>query len=333
MYTQNQQILSALGPLAEIYNHPDVLEIMVDSPDQVLVERAGQLVDSGVKLASSAEILQLIDALLALTGEKADPGETILSIAFPASEARGMAVLPPTALQGPCLVIRKLMNSGALTWEKLIEYNSVTRELVDFLSQSVNAGVNILIAGGTGSGKTTVANRIAELIPPQARLVVAEASHELQIKHPRAVFLEANRQRGVTIHDLIHTASKIRPDWLICGEMLGSEAMLAVEKLGRGYSGMTTIHANSPEDALARLEAMCLTANIGLGLAEIRGLIAGAIRCITYQQRMPDGRRKVTEVAELLGLDNGRYVLNRLFRYNPEIDRLESTGTVASWIS
>jgi pilus assembly protein CpaF len=326
------QVLAALGPLAKLYADPDVLEIMVDSPQRILVERRGKLEDAGVSFDSAAQIYTMVNTLLDISGEPTEPDQSILSLTFPNSEARGVVVLPPTALEGPCVVIRKLMNVGFLTWERLVEYQSVTQELVDLLQSTVDAEVNLLIAGGTGSGKTTVANRIAELIHPEARLVIVEAFHELQVHHPRAVYLEANRRRGVTIHDLIQTASKMRPDWLIFGEMLGSEAMLAVEKLGQGYSGMTTIHANSPEDALARLEAMCLTANMGLGLGEIRNLIGGAIRLVTFQQRLPDGRRKITEVAELLGIENGRYILERLFRYHPDTDRIEATGVKASWM-
>lgn len=331
MVTRAAKVLSALGPLAELYADPDVLEMMVDAPDRVLVERRGRLVDAGVTFESQEAIRKVIDALLALNDEAASPGDTILQIHFPEGAARGVAVLPPTALQGPCLVIRKLMNIGWISWDQLIEWGSVTPEAVDFLRQAVRAPANILVAGGTGSGKTTVANRIAELIPAEDRLVIVENDHEMQIRHPRAVYLEAASQKGISIQQLIDVGSMMRPDWLVIGELTGAEAMRAVEVLGRGFSGITTIHANSLEDALARLEAMCLTANMGLGLVEIRSLIASAIQVVCYQKRLPDGKRKFTEIAEIRGVEHGRFTIERLFRYNPDSDRLEQTGSTPVW--
>jgi pilus assembly protein CpaF len=269
----------------------------------------------------------VIDALLALSGEAPRGGETIRAIRFPGGEARGMAVLPPTALEGPCLVIRKLMNIAAITWEQLVSWGSVTQEVVDFLQSAVDGGVNILVAGGTASGKTTVLNRIGEMIAAEQRLVVVENFHELQIRHPRAVYLEA--AGAVRVSELIHTAGLMRPDWLVFSELNGAEAMTAIEMLGKGYSGLTTIHANNLEDALARLEAMCLTANLGLGLLEIRGLIAAGIQLVCYQKRLADGRRKIVDVAELRGVEKGQYVLERLFRYAEGNGRLERTARAA----
>jgi pilus assembly protein CpaF len=182
-----------------------------------------------------------------------------------------------------------------------------------------------------GSGKTTVANRIAELIPPENRLVIVESLHELQINHPRALYLEAGSSPETSISDLILTGSIMRPDWLIIGELIGAEAMKAIEVMSHGHTALTTLHANSPEDALARLEAMCLMANLGLGLDEIRILIAAAIQLITFQRHMPDGSRKMLEIVELRGVENGRFVLERLFRFEADQGRLVSTGIKPGW--
>lgn len=335
MITDSEKILAALGPLAGLYADPDVLEIMVDTPERVLVERRGHLEDAGLSLGSPEAIRAVIDALLALNEDSSTPGAkqggTILPIRFAGSEARGVAVLPPTALQGPCLVIRKLVRINPITWEMLLEYGSISRAAYEFLQRAVCVPVNILVAGGTGSGKTTFANRLAELIPGYARLVIVENIHELQIAHPRAVYLEAAGQPGASINELIQVGSIMRPDWLIIGELTGPEAMRAVEVLGRGHAGMTTVHANSLEDALARLEAMCLTAAMGLGLLEIRSLLAAAIQLVCYQKRLPNGRRKVVEIAEIRGVENGQLVVEPLFRYNSETDCLEATGVKASW--
>jgi pilus assembly protein CpaF len=332
MDPQTQKLHAALGPLAGLFDDPDVHDIMVDAPDRVLVDRNNRLENAGVTFSSEQAIQELIAALVALEGGQIKPGETVIQIYFPDRGTRGVAVLPPTVLQGPTLVIRKSMMARGITWEKLVEFGSVTQEAVDFIKQAVAAHVNILIAGGTFSGKTTIANLVAELISPEERLVVVEDQHNYQIHHPRAVFLEACRAEGVTINDLIRTGSNMRPDWLIVGELQGAEAMQVVEVFGRGYSGMTTIHANSLEDALMRLEAMCLTANMGLRLTEIRGLVAGALCLLCYQKYLPNGKRRIMEIAELRGVENGQYVLDRLFRYDPEQDLLAATGAKASWV-
>lgn len=325
------EILAALGPLAGLFADPEVLEIMVDGPERVLVERSGRLVDAEVRFESVEAVRAVIDDLLRFNpASRAEEG-TIRQIYFPGGQARGVAVLPPTALQGPCLVIRKLMNTGWISWEKLVEFGAITQEGLDFLTQAVRHPVNLLIAGGAGSGKTTMANRVAELVGPEERLVVVEKMHEMQIRHPRAVCLEAAGQTGATMDDLIRTAGMMRPDWLIIGELAGSEAMGAVEALGQGYSGMTILHANSLEDALMRLEAMCLTANLGLGLMEIRNLIAGAFQLVCYQKRLSNGRRVMAEMAEIRGVENGQYALERLFRYDEGEGRLKSTEMKPTW--
>jgi pilus assembly protein CpaF len=335
MYTR-ENFLKALGPLAPLYTEKDIQEIMVDAPERTLVEREGRLENVGRYFDSAGEIIKVIESLAGLTNGGQQPGETVWELSFPGGEVRALAVLPPTALNGPALVIRKLTINAQVTWENLIKWNSVTQEGRDFLQQALRVPVNLLVAGGTGSGKTTLANRILELLPAGERLIIVENNHEMQASHPMAVYLECGGSNHggldrMRMEDLIVTGSKMRPDWLVIGELLGAEAMRAVEVLGRGHSGLTTIHAESAEDALARLEAMCLTANLGLGLAEIRNLISAALRLITYQRRMPDGSRKLVEIVELRGLEQGRYVLERLFRFNPQTNRLEATGVKPGW--
>ena len=329
MDTKNLE--TALGPLASLYFDPAVLEIMVDSCDRTLVEKEGQLGDAGVKFASPEAIRAVVEALLALTGKQLNPADTIVHIPFPESQGRAVAIFPPTAIQGPHLVIRKLTNTSRIRWEKLVEWNSISQEAYEFLQRTMQLEINMLVVGGTGSGKTTLANRIAELIPPEKRLVIVEDFHELQIRHPRTVYLEAVTVPNVSVSDLIRTGSIMHPDWLIIGELIGAEAMTAMEIMSRGHTGMTTLHANSPEDALARLEGMCLMANLGLGLEEIRVLIAAAVQLITFQRHMPDGSRKMLEIIELRGVENGRFVLERLFRFDPGKERLVSTGVKPSW--
>ncbi len=328
-----QSILDALGPLAALYADPQVREIMVDSPDRVLAERvtqSGEMIeDTDIRFESPEALRAVIDAALALGGVQLGPTETIGDVRLPGSEARLLAVLPPTAIQGPCLVIRK-MSVTVFTWEDLIRFGFIPPEVRDLLLSAISARVNCLITGGTGAGKTTVANILAASISPDQRLVVAEPVQEFQLQHPRAVFLEAGGPGDVPFSELISAASKMRPDWLVIGELIGPESLRAMEVLSRGHTAIITTHANSPEDALTRLEALCLMANLGLGLSEIRALIASAIRMITCQQRLPRGRR-LTDIVELCGLENERYILQPLARYNPETDRTELTGIKPGW--
>jgi pilus assembly protein CpaF len=324
-----KDLLKALGPLAPLYSDPEVLEIMVDAPERVLVERSGRLEQAGVRFESPEALRAVIDAALALGDVRLAPGQTVGDVRL-SGAARMLAVLPPAAPQGPCLVIRKL-HPVTLTWEKVIELGAITREALDLLQGALRAHASVLIAGGMGSGKTTVANLLAEDIPPQERVLVVEEVHELQIRHPRAVFLEAAGPDKPTMTDLLSAAARMRPDWMVIGELYGPEAMRAFEIASRGHPVITTTHANSAEDALGRLEALCLMANLGLGLGEIRALVASAIQLITFQQRLPDGRRKVMQIVELRGLDNDRYVLQPLFRYDPAKDKLEPAGARPAW--
>ena len=326
-----EDYLRALGPLAALFADRAVSEIMVDSPERTLVEINGQLEQAAILFDSVEEILKVIHTLAELSGEPLQPEQTLVEFSFPEGEARGLAVLPPTALNGPVIVIYKMMQTGWITWEKLVEWGSVTAEALEFLKQAVRIPLNILIAGGTNSGKTTIANRVAELIPPEQRVIVVESVHEIQVRHPRSLYLQGGGPGKVTFEDLILASTRMRPDWLVLGEMRGAEAMKAVEVFSRGHTGITNIHAESAEDALGRLEALCLTANLGLGLGEIRSLVSAAFQLVLYQRRMPDGTRKIIDIVELRGLEGGRYRLERLFRFNPESSRLEPTGISPGW--
>jgi pilus assembly protein CpaF len=329
----DKDLLAALGPLAPLFSDPQVIEIMVDAPDRVLVGRQEQkgeeLQDASVSFSSHEALQSVIEAILGQAGVEPAAAQTIITARL-GDQARMLVVFPPTAPHGPHLVIRKLV-IPTLTWEQLIEFGAVAPQTLELIQAAIQARANMLIAGGPGSGKTTVASLVAGLIPAEERLIVVESAHELQIQHPRAVFLETGDAAELSLSDLLSAAAKMRPDWLVIGELIGPEAMRALEIINRGHSGMTTIHATSPEDALARLESMCLMANLGLGLGEIRALIASALRLITYQEMLPDGRRKIMQIVELCGLENERYVLQPLFRYDLAAQRFESTGIKPSW--
>ncbi len=326
-----QEILEALGPLAPLYQETAVSEIMVDAWDTVYVSRHGVLKAAEMRFASPEAFRATIDALMSLAVKMLSPQNPVAEMHLP-DEGRLIAVVPPVALNGPMMVIHKPL-PHKMTWERLFEYGSITPEGKEFLQNAVHAGVSILVGGGPASGKMTVTNMLAEMIPDDKRIVVAEQRHELNIEHPHCVWLQAaGGQTGITMPELLKTASRLRPDWLVVGELLGAEALHTMQEMSRGLSGLAPIHATSPEDALARLEMLCLMANLGLGLAEIRRLIAAAIQLITYQERLADGSRKFTQFVEIAGIEGEtRYKLRPLFRYNPDKGTLQCTGERAEW--
>jgi len=327
----DQTTLSALGPLAGLYVDPAITEIIVDAPNRVLVEHSGRLEETSVAFASESAQREVMKALLALSGLPLAAGQTIADVRL-ADGSRVLAIFPPTATNGPCLVIRKWFTS-ALTWDKLVEWEFVTPEAVDVLKGAFQAHVNLLVTGGTASGKTTFANLLTELIPAHEHVVVVEEIKKLQVHHARSVWLEAATATPLPMDELLSIASKLYADWLIVGELTGPAAACALEIFGHGHAGFTTLHATGVEDALSRLEVMCLKANLGLGLSEIRAMIASAFRLVTFQERLENGARRLTQIVELRGAENDRYVLCPLFRHSPISRKLEPTGDRPRWRS
>ncbi len=324
-----KEMLTALGPLAPLMQEEAVTEIMVDAPDKIYVERRGRLEDADVTFASPEAIRAVIDATLALEDIQLGPQRTAAEIRLP-DGSRFLAVIPPTALDGACLVVRKFFPQR-LDMEKLYEFNAISREAHALLQGAVLARKNIVVAGGTASGKTTFLNILTDDIPDDERVVVVEETAELFPRVQRVVRLAVENSTGLSYIDLINIGARLRPDRLIFGELRGAEVMRILDIISVGHDGaFMTMHADSPEDALARLEAMCLMANLGLGLTEIRRLIASTLHVIPVLQRLPTGR-KVVQISELRGLEDDRYVVQPLMRYNPETDRFEMTGARPGW--
>jgi pilus assembly protein CpaF len=329
MPTKKSSNTSPFGPLQALMDDPAVSEIMVDLPNRVLAEKKGKIKKTNVAFASKTTLRKTINDILAMGGAKFKEGQTICEARLP-DKSHVVAILPPTADTGPCLVIRKFFQN-AMTVEKLIEYKAVSEEMMSLLRSAIHNRLNILVVGDAGSGKTTVLNVLTGYIPKDERVVVVEATPELQTLAPWQLCLNAEAT-GMSMTELINTAIKLRPDRLIFGEILGPEAMRIMQVMSIGHDGcLTTIHATSAEDALNRLEAYCLMSNLGLGLEEIRNLIASSLNLITVQHYLPGGSRKITEVVEIRGLDKDRYILQPLVRYNSETDKFEAMPVTPGW--
>jgi pilus assembly protein CpaF len=307
----------------------EITEIMIDGTQRITVEKRGKIEDTGLRFKSDDEVKAIIRETLKMAGTDMEEDQTLYDVRL-GDNSRMMAILSPTSIHGHNVTFRKWLKTP-ISWDNLFEFNAISREGQGLIQRALEAHVSILVIGGTGSGKTTIVNRIAELIPADERVVVVEQAHELQFVHPRSIFLEAGATIAVTLSDLLTAGSKMRPDWLVIGELNGAEALRAMQLMGNGHNAITTVHATSPENALTRLEAMCLTANLGLGLDEIRQAIVSALHLIVYQERLPDGTRKILEMVELKGLEDGRYILQPLMRYNAENATFEMTGAKPSW--
>jgi len=323
-----EKALSILGPL---FTDKEIIEIMVDGADRVTIDRAGGKVeDTDIRFSSDEEVIAILKDTLAVLGINMEDNKTIYETQL-TEDSRLVAVLPPTSLTGTNLIIRKWFVNEVLTWEKLLEYRSVSPEMRDLIKGSVDASVNILVAGGTASGKTTLANRIVDMVAPEKRVVSVERSHEFRFTHKRAVYLEAGGDSNVSMKDLLDAASKLRPDLLVAGELHDNFVIPALQVFANGHFGLATMHATSAENALSRMETMCLMSNPGLGLENIRELIASAFQLLSYQELLSTGRRKITQLVELCGIQDGRYVLQPLMRYDPEQDTFEVTGVKPGW--
>ena len=327
-----------LGPLAPLYADPNVTEIVADAPDRVYVVRsgtAGALASAEVVFDSPEAMRQVIDAVMALDGIRLGPENSIGELRLP-DGSQVIAVTPPTAVDNPYLVIRKADRSKfTFTWEHLLNIGTLSAEAHAILMQAIHYWVNVLIVGNArSSGKNNIVNLMAESLPPAERVIVVADAFELPVaRHPRRIHLEPGGPAKLTPGHLLNVAAKMRPDWLVMGDIQGVEAMPAIQLMNEGYHLLTTLYADSPEDALTRLETMCLMANPGLGLAEIRQMIVSAIGLISFQKNhaLPDYRIKITQMVEVRGLENDRYVLQPLFTYDNEGGLLHPTEAGKSW--
>ena len=321
-----------LGPLEPLLADDDVTEIMVNRYDEIYVEVRGRLQRHDVQFSGEQAVLGVIERIVAPLGRRIDESSPMVDARL-RDGSRVNAVIAPVALKGASLTIRKFARRR-LHMSDLVSVGSLGEVMASFLALCVREKKNIVVSGGTGSGKTTLLNVLADHIPEGERIVTIEDAAELRLAHEHLVSLEARpanlEGRGmVTIRELIRNALRMRPDRIVVGECRGGEAFDMLAAMNTGHEGsLTTLHANTPRDALGRLETMILMAGMDLPLAAIREHIASSIDLIVQQARLADGRRRVTAVVEVAGMESGRIQLQELFRYDRNGDVFVGAGMV-----
>lgn len=311
-----------LGPLEYFLEDETITEIMVNSHQEVYVERAGQLERSPLTFSSDATVMSVIERIITPLGRRIDEGSPIVDARLK-DGSRVNAIIPPLALKGPSLTIRKFSRKP-LQFNDLVASKTLSAEMVGFLRVCVEQRRNIIVSGGTGSGKTTLLNVLSNFIPHAQRIVTIEDAAELRLVQPNLVSLEsrpANTEgRGeVHIRDLVRNALRMRPDRIVVGECRGAEALDMLQAMNTGHDGsLTTLHANNPRDALSRLEVLILMAGFDLPVAAIREQIASAVDLIIQQSRFQCGSRKITRVTEVVGVESGTIQLQDIFRFEQQ---------------
>jgi len=309
----------ALGPLEDLLNNDDVSEIMVNGPDVIYIERKGKITVSNTSFSSSQQLMGVIERILAPIGRRIDEKSPYTDARL-RDGSRVHAIIPPLAIDGPTLTIRKFKKE-ALVLNDLVKFGTLTTEIGDFLRACIEARLNIIISGGTGSGKTTLLNILSSMIPNDERIITVEDSAELQLKQDHVVRLETRPpniegEGEVSIRDLVKCTLRMRPDRIVVGECRSGEALDMLQAMNTGHDGsLTTVHSNSPQDSIRRLETLVMMAGMDLPSKAIREQIASAVNIIIQQSRLSDGSRKITYITELSGLINGEPQLNDIFRF------------------
>jgi pilus assembly protein CpaF len=311
-----------LGPLEELLADDSITEIMVNRFDEIYLERAGRLERHPSIFTSDRAVLGVIERIVAPLGRRIDESSPMVDARLK-DGSRVNAIIPPLALKGPALTIRKFARRS-LTAEDLIGFGALSADMAEFMRLAVLHRKNIIISGGTGSGKTTLLNVLSNFIPDGERIITIEDAAELRLAHSHLISLEARpanaEGRGlIAIRDLVKNALRMRPDRIVVGECRGGEALDMLQAMNTGHEGsLTTLHANTPRDALARLETLVLMAGMDLPLAAIRDQVVSAVDLIIQQARLADGRRVVTGIVEVTGIESNKIQLQELFRFEQQ---------------
>ncbi|MEV0720361.1 CpaF family protein [Asanoa sp. NPDC050611] len=308
------------GPVEPLLRDPDITEIMVNGPDRIYVERFGQIHQVDAAFVDEEHLRRVIDRIVWRVGRRVDEASPMVDARLP-DGSRVNVVLPPIALDGPMLTIRKFARE-AFTVEDLIGFGTVSPELAQLLYACVRGRLDVVISGGTGSGKTTTLNVLSGFIPANERIVTIEDAAELQLRQEHVLRLEARppniEGRGeITIRDLVRNALRMRPDRIVVGEVRDGAALDMLQAMNTGHNGsLTTVHANAPRDSIARLETMAMMAGLDLPVRAIREQVSSAVDLIIHQERMRDGARRVTQVAEVIGMEGEVVTLQDLFVFD-----------------
>ena len=305
------------GPIDPLLKDDSVSEVMVNSANQVYVERKGKLVLTDVRFRDDAHVMQVIEKIVAPLGRRIDESSPMVDARLP-DGSRVNAIIPPLALRGPCITIRKFAKDP-LQIENLIDFGTLTPEMADFLQACVEGKLNIVVSGGTGSGKTTTLNILSSFIPDDERIVTIEDAAELQLRQQHVVKLETRPANiegkgAISMRDLVKNSLRMRPDRIVVGEVRSGEALDMLQAMNTGHDGsLTTGHANSPRDMISRLETMVLMAGLDLPVKAIREQIASAVDLVLQQSRLQDGSRRITHLTEVQGMEGEIITLQDIF--------------------
>jgi pilus assembly protein CpaF len=325
------------GPIEGLLMDDTITEVMVNGPHAVYIERAGRIEPTDIKFEDDDHVARIIDRIVSPLGRRIDESQPYVDARLP-DGSRVNAVIPPLSLIGPILTVRKFARIP-ITAQTLIELGTISPDALEFLKACVQAKLNMVISGGTGSGKTTTLNVFSAFIPNEERIVTLETAAELQLQQEHVLTLETRppnvEGKGeITMRQLVINSLRMRPDRIIVGECRGAEALDMLQAMNTGHDGsMTTAHSNSPRDTLARLETMVLMAGMDLPLRAIREQIASALNLIVHQERMRDGTRKITKITEVQGMEGDVIVMQDVFLFEQQgieagkvIGRLKPTG-------
>jgi pilus assembly protein CpaF len=317
---QIEDEVMGLGPLEPLLSDPSVSDILVNGPNNIYVERSGKLQRTAVRFNDDAHLLNIIDRIVSKVGRRIDESTPMVDARLK-DGSRVNAIIPPLAIDGPVLSIRRF-RKDALNIDDLVRYGSLNRTLVGLLRAIVMARLNVMISGGTGSGKTTLLNAMSAFIPERERIVTIEDSAELQLQQPHVVRLETRQVnvegRGqITQRDLVRNSLRMRPDRIVVGEVRGAEALDMLQAMNTGHDGsLTTIHANSSRDALSRVETMVAMTGITFPISALRNQIASAIDVIIHMERQEDGCRRIISVQEISGMEADTIVMSEIFNFS-----------------
>lgn len=314
-----QHELFGLGPLEPLLKDPTISDILVNSHDTIYIERRGKIESTNVRFKDDEHLMRVIERIVSSVGRRIDESSPMVDARLQ-DGSRVNAIIPPLSIDGPVLSIRRF-GSDPLRMVSLIENKALTKDIADMLQMVVHARLNVLISGGTGAGKTTLLNALSAFIPENERIVTIEDSAELQLQQPHVVRLETRppniEGRGeVTQRDLVRNALRMRPDRIVIGEVRGGEAIDMLQAMNTGHDGsLTTIHANTPRDALARLETMIQMTGMRLSDRAMRQQVASAINLVLQVARLSDGSRRVTSISEITGMEGETITMQEIFMY------------------